>query len=80
MEEVQKKYFGRVLIINYEELCNNVEQEIRKINAFLELEENLPKPNIKKESLDKWKENLNDTQITTINNTLQKYDLQNFVK
>lgn len=69
--ELKKTYPKKIVIIDYQELCNNFEEQVARLESItgLDLINYAEKP--KEESLNKYK-NLNQSQIDIINETLQK--------
>ena len=68
--EIEEKYPDKFLMIDYEKLFDNAEEQLDKVKLFLELHNDLPLPEIKQESKLKWRSNLNNEQIKIINKTL----------
>jgi hypothetical protein len=71
IDELKEKLNNRLLVLNYEELINNTQTELVKIKDFLEMKQDIPYPKVKKDSLDKWKNNLTEKQIINIDNILK---------
>lgn len=57
---------NRMHLAEYERLIENTEEELAKINLFLELETPIPLPLVKRKSLDKWRRQLSATQCRDI--------------
>ncbi|NVK53869.1 MAG: sulfotransferase [Flavobacteriaceae bacterium] len=68
----------KVYLISYEDLFENSDDEIEKLKIFTGLK--LEKPIIDLNVKDKWRNNLNETQITEINMLLKENNLHSFVK
>lgn len=66
MNKLQENLHNRLLVINYEELIFNIRENLNKLEDFLELKEPIPIPEIRSESLDKWKKQLDDSEIKQI--------------
>lgn len=71
IENLKGKLNSKLLVLNYEELINNTKNELKKIKEFLKMEENIPFPKVKSDSLNKWKKNLTKEQIRNIDRTLK---------
>lgn len=62
-----KKFLkSRLLIIQYENLINNTEFELIRMQKFIKLEKPLPFPHIKVNCLNKWKKDLSISQLIQI--------------
>ena len=62
-----KETIGKdLLVISYETFAHNTEQQILELQQFLRLKHSIPIPEVRKESLDKWKTQLSEEQITNI--------------
>jgi hypothetical protein len=55
-----------IKVIKYEHFANNPKKIIRELEQFLDLSHPLSIPDVKLESLHKWKKNLSDNQIQQI--------------
>lgn len=66
MNKLRKFLQGSLMVINYESLACNTEMEICRLQKFLGLTEPISTPEVKIESLDKWKNLLSENQIIQI--------------
>lgn len=66
MNELMGFLKDSLLVISYESLALNTQKEIRRLQSFLTLSNPIPIPNVRSESLDKWREQLSEEQITHI--------------
>ncbi|NER80821.1 MAG: sulfotransferase [Leptolyngbya sp. SIO1D8] len=55
-----------LLVISYESFAHNTEQTIHELQQFLGLQQPIPIPDVKTESLDKWKTQLSDKEVRQI--------------
>lgn len=70
MRSLKTKLKGRLLVIQYEELIQNTGTNLQKLETFLDLDAPIPIPRINRESLDKWKNQLTDSEIEQIASVL----------
>ena len=68
MNYLQEQLQNKILVLNYEDMILDINNQLKKIQDFLSLEELFPLPEIYKNSLNKWKSYLNDQQIENIYN------------
>lgn len=68
----------KLLILNYEDLINNTEEEINKLQNFLNLSKPFAMPEVKKESLNKWKKELSNETISEIKNVIENENIRFF--
>jgi len=66
MQEIEGTFPKSSLIMHYESLAHNTSKELKRIEQFLGLEQPISAPAIKTESLDKWKDNLSEADIKSI--------------
>ncbi|AEI14046.1 sulfotransferase [Flexistipes sinusarabici DSM 4947] len=78
--EINKKLSQNFLLLNYENFFTNMKEQLCSIEFFLELNEKLPIPDIKKDSKLKWKNNLTEKQIKIINETLETNGFPDYVE
>lgn len=78
-DKICKQYKRNILMIDYDRLFSDTENEIDKINKFLDLKKPLPLPNIKRDSKDKWQMNLTKKQIDIINETLKENGFDKYI-
>ena len=57
-----------LLVISYESFALHTEKIVKKLQYFLKLNIPIPKPNVKKQSLQKWKTQLSDDTVRQIQN------------
>ncbi len=70
--ELQKAHPDRVAVVNYEKLITDHKTQLPKLKKVIGLSRNIPSPTIRKESLDKWKNELSDEDIKDIDNILNE--------
>ncbi|MFC0525313.1 sulfotransferase [Pontibacillus salicampi] len=66
MDQIQKEEKYKLHVVKYEDLITDTNNEVRKIKEFLEIKEDMSIPNVKKESLNKWKEQLTKEEINQV--------------
>jgi len=66
MEELQRMLGDDLLLITYEEFADHTEEILKKLQNFLGLKQALPVPDVRRESLHKWKSQLSAEQIEQI--------------
>jgi hypothetical protein len=66
MQEVQRKFPKNSLIMHYESLAHNTSKELQRIEKFLGLKQPITAPEIRTESLEKWKAGLSEADIESI--------------
>lgn len=66
MRELEGSQADHCLVMHYENLAYNTQHELKRIEDFLQLKAQIDAPEIKTESLDKWKINLTDSDVTDI--------------
>ena len=74
MDELKEKLGTRLIVINYENLIEAPTDDLEKLRKFIGLKQSTPKPFIKKDTLVKWKKNLNKKQISLISNFLLAHE------
>ena len=68
MNELEKILGDDLLVISYESFANNTEKIINELQQFLGIHEPIPIPDVKTDSLDKWRTQLSDEEIMQIQN------------
>ena len=66
LSRLQETLDGNVLVVEYESLISNTEEELAKLQAFLRLRLAIPTPEVKDGSLDKWRSQLSSDEIEQI--------------
>lgn len=66
MSQLVKENKYNLHVVSYEKLINQTEKEIKKIEEFLGLTTNIPIPEVKKGSLNKWTDELSGDEINQI--------------
>lgn len=70
MNELRNSLGDALLVISYESFARNTEQTIAGLKEFLGLHEPIPIPEVKLESLSKWKGQLSDAELVDIQNII----------
>jgi len=60
-----------LLPLSYEQLVEDTPRSLQSLQAFLGLREDFPVPEVRRESLDKWKEQLTESEIEEIDAVLE---------
>ena len=68
MKELRKSLGDYLFVISYESFAHDTEQAINELKQFLGLHETIPVPEVKIESLSKWKNQLSDAEVDNIQN------------
>jgi len=66
MNELRDTLGHSLKVISYEDFVHNTESITRELQHFLELRNPIPTPNVRIDSLTKWKQNLSDEEIQQI--------------
>lgn len=61
----------KYIVVDYENLQKDTEAELYALSVFLDLKSPLPIPNVKRESLDRWQNDLSKEQIADIETVLE---------
>jgi len=56
--ELDNKIGSRLKVVDYESFAINTEKTVKELSKFIGLEDPIPKPKVKKSSLEKWKDGL----------------------
>lgn len=64
--DLQGKLGERLLVIAYEEFAHHTDDVLQRLERFLGLQQSLPRPEVKRESLDKWRSVLSADDIEQI--------------
>lgn len=68
MNELKSALKNDLLVISYELFAHNPVDTVRSLKTFLKLHEPIPVPEVKIESLGKWKAQLSDAELIDIQN------------
>ena len=68
MNELKNTLGDALLVISYEAFAHDTENELKKLENFLGLHKPIQIPEIKMESLSKWKRQLSDAELADIQN------------
>jgi hypothetical protein len=60
LQDLRQTMGSRLLVLKYEDLIMEPDAHLVSLSNFLSLRSAIPRPNIKSESLDRWKAELND--------------------
>lgn len=66
MEELRNSLGHALLVISYESFAHDTERTINEVKQFLGLHEPIPIPEVKRESLNKWKHQLSPAEVSDI--------------
>lgn len=66
MNELRTVFGGNLFVVQYEHFAVQTESVVRELQDFLGLRSSIPIPDVKSESLAKWKEQLSDSEIQQI--------------
>ncbi len=66
MTEIREVLGDRMIFFHYEDLIADTEARLGELTEFLELTTPLPLPEVKRKSLDKWRDQLTDEQLAEI--------------
>jgi len=70
MVELCKILNDSIKVISYEKFSLHTQEILKDLEEFLELSDNIPLPEVRSDSLLKWKEQLSETQIEQIANVV----------
>jgi hypothetical protein len=70
MEELRGTLGRSLLFIQYESFAANTEREIAGLQSFLQLKQSIPVPDVKSESLDKWRTQLSQDEVKAISDVV----------
>jgi hypothetical protein len=68
MNELRNILGGDLLVISYESFAHNTEKIVHELQRFLGLHKPIPIPDVRTDSLDKWKSQLSNEEIIQIQN------------
>jgi len=68
MSELENTLGDDLLMISYESFAKNTEKTIHELQLFLGLNKPIPVPDVRTDSLDKWKNQLSDEEVLQIQN------------
>jgi hypothetical protein len=68
MKELRSYLDDALFVISYESFAQDTEKTINELKQFLRLDEPIPVPEVKLESLNKWKSQLSDSELIDIQN------------
>jgi hypothetical protein len=71
IDKLENKLGDKLLILDYESLIKNTKPELNRLKDFLKLQKDIPFPEIREESLVKWKINLSKKQVENIDTILK---------
>ncbi|WP_163267684.1 sulfotransferase family protein [Chelativorans alearense] len=66
LDELEGVLGDRMIRMRYHELQTETTRELVRLQEFLKLDEPIPQPEVKSESLDRWKKDLSEEQIAEI--------------
>ena len=66
LDELESVLGDRMIRLRYHDLQTDTEAELERLATFLDLDDPIPAPEIKKDSLDRWKQDLSEQQIAEI--------------
>lgn len=66
LDELESRLGDRMIRLRYHELQTNTHVELDRLQGFLGLQATIPFPDIKIDSLDRWKKDLREAQISEI--------------
>jgi hypothetical protein len=66
MRELQQRLGDRIWVGSYEELLTDTRSQIDDLERFLGLEQPIPDPELRRESLDKWRTQLSEQDIEAV--------------
>ncbi len=66
MCRLRKELGDRMHFLEYEQLHQNTSDELRRLAEFLDLNDDFPPPNVRKDSIDRWRNDLTDNDVERI--------------
>jgi len=66
MNELKKTLGDDLFVFSYEAFSHHTEETLKELQRFLGLSQPIPIPDVKTESLDKWKSQLSQDEIQQI--------------
>jgi len=73
MRRLQAALGERLLVVNYENLILNTQNQLTELQVFLGLATPIPGCEIRSDTIDKWKKNLSDSEVETVSRVLIKH-------
>jgi hypothetical protein len=70
MKELEQSLGDSLMVISYEDFAYDPERTVQKLQNFLGFTKPIPVPDVKVESLDKWKSQLSPQEIQQISATI----------
>lgn len=76
LRELQTVLGDRMLLVSYEEFAHGTDEVLRELEGFLGLTQPLPRPEVKRESLDKWRAVLSEDDLEQVYSVVGFYPAQ----